>query len=161
MDYESRPNSVLWPPLLFVGAAVLALLLHLSSPVNFPGGTAGAVLQVAGVALIAGAILIDVLAVLAFRRHHTTILPNKGADRLITTGIFAWSRNPIYLGNFMLVAGAGLLSGIWALVLAAPVALLATKKLAVEREEQHLSLKFGNDWKTYRQRTRRWFGQKS
>ena len=161
MDYESRPNSVPWPPLLFAGAAALALLLHLSSPVRCHCAMAGLVLQAAGVALIAGAILIDVLAVLAFRRHHTTILPNKGANRLITTGIFAWSRNPVYLGNFMLVAGAGLLSGIWALVLAAPVALLATKKLAVEREEQHLSLKFGNDWKIYRQRTRRWFGQKS
>ncbi len=161
MDYQNRPNVVPWPPLLFAGAAAIALLLHQAAPMAYPDPPLGTALRVLGAGLVAAAITIDVLAVLAFRRHRTTILPNRGADSLITNGIYGWSRNPIYLGNLMLVAGAGLFFGIWALVIAAPVALVATQKLAVEREEHHLASRFGNDWQDYRRRTARWLGRKS
>ena len=159
MDYQSRPNVIPWPPLLFAGAAAIALLLHWSSPLEFPDPPQGTLLHGLGALLIVTALAIDALAFLAFRRHRTTILPHKGADSLITTGIYGWSRNPIYLGNLLLVTGAGLLFGIWALVIAAPVALLATWKLAVQREERHLAARFGEQWQAYRQKTARWFGR--
>ncbi len=160
MDYQSRPNVIPWPPLLFAGAAAIALLLHWSSPLEFPDPPQGTLLHGLGALLIVTALAIDALAFLAFRRHRTTILPHKGSDNLITTGIYGWSRNPIYLGNLLLVTGAGLFFGIWALVIAAPIALLATQKLAVEREERHLAARFGEQWQAYRRKTGRWFGRK-
>lgn len=159
MDTANRPNNVPWPPLLFGGAAAIALLLHWRAPLPFPPPPMATLLEVLGVGLILCALLIDGIAFLAFRRHQTTILPHKRAENLITTGIYAWSRNPIYLANFMLVAGAGLALGIWALVVAAPVALLATWKLAVQREEQHLAKRFGPAWESYARTTGRWFGR--
>lgn len=158
MNTESRPNTIPWPPLLFAGAAALALLTHWLLPLPFPEGGG---LKLVGAAMAATAILIDVLAFAAFHRHRTTILPHRGADNLITTGIYGWSRNPIYLGNLLLVAGLGLCFGIWALVIAAPVALFLTRKLAVDREEQHLAHRFGTAWQDYAKTTHRWFGRSS
>ena len=93
---------------------------------------------------------------LAFRRHHTTVLPHRGATRLITDGPFRFSRNPIYVGNTLLVAGAGLVFGVAWLIPAALAGALATQKLAIEREEEHLARRFGADWAGYAARTPRW-----
>lgn len=156
MDTEDRPNSIPWPPLLFGGAAAVAVVIHWLAPLPFPDGL---LWQVLGVLMAVTAIAIDLLAFAAFRRHKTTILPHRGADHLITTGIYGWSRNPIYLGNLLLVAGAGLFFGIWWLVLAAPIALFLTRKLAVEREEHHLARRFGQAWHDYARTTHRWLGR--
>ncbi|MFT3671709.1 methyltransferase family protein [Aestuariivirga sp.] len=156
METEDRPNTIPWPPLLFGGAAAMALAIHGLAPLPFPDGR---LWQVLGALMAAAAIAIDLLAFAAFRRHKTTILPHRGADHLITTGIYGWSRNPIYLGNLLLVAGAGLFFGIWWLVLAAPIALLLTWKLAVEREERHLAQRFGPSWHQYARTTSRWLGR--
>ena len=156
MDTEDRPNTIPWPPLLFGGAAAAALAVHGLVPLPFPDGP---MWQVPGALMAVAAITIDLLAFAAFRRHQTTILPHRGADHLITTGIYGWSRNPIYLGNLLLVAGAGLFFGIWWLVLAAPIALLLTRKLAVEREERHLARRFGQAWQDYARTTHRWLGR--
>jgi protein-S-isoprenylcysteine O-methyltransferase Ste14 len=91
-----------------------------------------------------------------FRKHKTTIMPNQAATNLITTGPFAWSRNPIYLANTALVLGAGLyFENLW-LVGLAFVAALITQKLAIEREEKHLAAKFGAAWEGYAARVRIW-----
>ena len=93
---------------------------------------------------------------LAFRRHRTTVLPHRGATRLITDGPFRFTRNPIYVGNTLLVAGLGFVLGVAWLMPAALLAAWATQKLAIEREERHLALRFGADWARYAARTPRW-----
>lgn len=102
------------------------------------------------------AIAIDITTFMAFRKHKTTVMPNKAATNLITTGPFAWSRNPIYVANTALVLGAGLYFGNLWLVVFAFVAAFVTQKLAIEREEKHLAGKFGAAWEAYAARVRRW-----
>jgi len=106
--------------------------------------------------MAAAGIALDLAAMLAFRRHRTTVLPNRGATRLITDGPFRLSRNPIYVGNTLLVAGLGLVFGIAWLIPAAFVGAYATGRLAIAREERHLALRFGRDWEAYAARTPRW-----
>ncbi|WP_343045215.1 isoprenylcysteine carboxylmethyltransferase family protein [Oricola thermophila] len=116
----------------------------------------GEVLFAAGILTIVGALAIDIAAMNTMRRKRTTILPNRKADHLVTNGVFAVSRNPIYLANTMLVIGAGLISGI---VWYFPLALIAaymTQKLAIEREEKHLESRFGKLYRDYRKRVNRW-----
>ena len=86
--------------------------------------------------------------------HHHPAASRRHA--LITDGPFAQSRNPIYVGNTLLVAGAGLLFGVAWLIPAALAGAVLTQKLAIEREERHLAPRFGPAWEDYRARTPRW-----
>lgn len=155
-DLSDRPNTIPWPPILFAGAALVALGLQGLVPLPWPGGAASAALAMLGIFLAAAGIALDLGTVLAFNRHRTTVLPHKGATRLITDGPFRYTRNPIYVGNTLLVAGAGLVFGIAWLIPAAMLGAWATQKLAIEREEAHLALRFGADWQDYAARTPRW-----
>lgn len=153
---EDRPNRIPWPPLIYGGLAILAFALHWAAPLPWPGGVARMVLAAAGLCLACAGVALDITAALAFRRHRTTILPHRAASALITEGPFARSRNPIYVANTLLVAGAGLLLGIAWLVLAALLAAVLTHRLAILREERHLAARFGREWDAYAARTPRW-----
>lgn len=155
-DTTERPNSIPWPPLVYIDAVILAVALHWLMPLPWPEGVLRTVLAGIGLCLICAGVALEVITALTFRRHRTTILPHRGASALITDGPFAKSRNPIYLGNTLLVLGAGLLFGILWLVIAAPLAAFVTQKLAIEREERHLSARFGKAWDDYAARTPRW-----
>jgi protein-S-isoprenylcysteine O-methyltransferase Ste14 len=155
-DLRDRPNTVPWPPILFAGAALIALGLQAVVPLPWPNGPWRAVLAMAGLFLAAAGLALDLATMLAFRHHRTTVLPHRGATRLITDGPFRFSRNPIYLGNTLLVAGAGLVFGVAWLIPAALAGASATGRLAIAREEQHLALRFGQDWADYAARTPRW-----
>jgi protein-S-isoprenylcysteine O-methyltransferase Ste14 len=153
---ENRPNRIPWPPIIYLTAVLAGLLLHLTVPLPWLSGTPAFVLQVLGAILAVGALLMDVVAVNVFRDHQTTILPHRAASHLITSGPFAWSRNPIYVGNTVLVVAAGLFFGKAWLVMLAPLAAFVTQKLAIEREERHLAEMFGEEWVSYAERVRRW-----
>lgn len=149
-----RPNRVPWPPLILVGCAALATLLGRLLPPppvwpELPGRVVGG-----GVMLAGG--LLDLWAQRTMRSRRANILPHRAATTLVTTGPFALTRNPLYLGNTLLLAGlAGVLANPWCLVAAAFEVWLVTS-LAIRREEAHLAAKFGVAWRDYAQRTPRW-----
>ena len=155
-DLADRPNTIPWPPILYAGATLIALGLQALLPLPWPGGAWAAVLLMVGVFLAAAGTALDFATILTFRRHQTTVLPNRGATHLITDGPFRFSRNPIYVGNTLLVAGVGLIFGIAWLVPAAFAGAFATNRLAIAREERHLALRFGPAWSVYAARTPRW-----
>jgi protein-S-isoprenylcysteine O-methyltransferase Ste14 len=150
--FADRPNSVPWPPLIYIGMAAVAVALNLISPL----GVDWSALKYLGAILLAIAIAIEVWSFLTFRKHRTTIMPNKGAEHLITSGPFAHSRNPIYVANTLLVSGVGLYFGNLWLIAAAFIAALLTQELAIKREEKHLALKFGKAWTAYTEKVPRW-----
>ncbi len=99
---------------------------------------------------------LDLAAMFWMHQQRANILPHRAATALVTTGPFALSRNPIYLGNTVLVAGAALLlNNPWFLV-AALIAAFAVTHLAIQREEAHLATHFGDQWRDYAHRTPRW-----
>ena len=156
MDTSVSPNRIPWPPILYLIAATIAVTLHRLVPLPWPEGPVMMVLAAIGLCLMCAALALDFVTFLAFKRHKTTIMPNRGASALITDGPFAKSRNPIYLGNTMLVTGAGFLFGIAWLIPAGFIAAFAVQKLAIEREERHLESRFGAAWKAYAAQTPRW-----
>jgi protein-S-isoprenylcysteine O-methyltransferase Ste14 len=156
-DWKDTPNHVPWPPILYLGTAMTTWLIHqYAAPLPWPTGAAQAALSMLGVFLIALGVAIEIATVLTFRKNKTTVLPHRVATNLITTGPFKYSRNPIYLANTMLLAGAGLVFGIAWFIAGAVVAALLTHHLAIRREEQHLAAKFGDAWTAYTDRTPRW-----
>ena len=104
---------------------------------------------------VAGLLLIGWAAYHLYRAR-TTILPHKGACALLRSGPFARFRNPIYLGDVMLLLGAAeLTQNIWFIASAALFAVSVTF-LAIVPEEHHLEQKFGEEYRAYKARTRRW-----
>jgi protein-S-isoprenylcysteine O-methyltransferase Ste14 len=151
-----RPSTVPWPPIILVGTFLAGFLLGALVPLPWVTGDLRDLFFSTGLLMVAAAFGIDIWAAQTFRRHGTTILPHRSATVLITDGPYAYSRNPIYVGNLLLIAGVGLLVGqLWHLLLV-PAAALLFQKLAIEPEEQHLEAKFSAAWQAYAAEVRRW-----
>lgn len=154
--YDNRPNVFPWPPVIYATAILSGALSGYVLPLPWPQSPFSDFLFGIGFMLIALALLIDFNAMRIMQRHKTTIMPNKAAAHLVSSGPFAFSRNPIYLANTILTIGAGLMAGIIWFIPLALIAAFMTQKLAIEREETHLAAKFGKNWRDYAHKVRRW-----
>lgn len=155
-EIQVRPNRLPWPPLIYLAAIAASIVLHLLYPLPFIGPPLSDILFAGGGLLIIGVVAIDFSAIRTLRRAKTTVMPHRGSEHLVTEGPFSFSRNPIYLANTMLMFGAGLMSQIvWFFPLGLIAAFL-TQKLAIEREERHLEIRFGKRYRDYTKRVRRW-----
>ncbi|PYG34486.1 protein-S-isoprenylcysteine O-methyltransferase Ste14 [Pelagimonas varians] len=142
------------PPVWLAGALGLAWWqkTYFSQGLSFGPGFA----DFFGGIFIGGGLILMALAVHEMRRYHTTIIPHQTASRLVSSGIFKRSRNPIYLGDVMILTGFILY---WDAVLALPlipVFFWILEKRFIEPEEEGLRRKFVADFKRYSQQTRRW-----
>lgn len=154
-DRYDRPNTLPWPPLIYAGSAVLAVVMGYQIPLAglMPDGT---IIYVVGGMLILAGLTLDVAAMATMYRHRANILPHRAATALVTSGVFAVSRNPIYLGNTIFLIGIGLVLGNAWFLPAALAAACAVTHLAIRREEAHLAARFGAAWLAYAARTPRW-----
>ena len=85
------------------------------------------------------------------------MLPHKRADRLVTHGAFGFRRNPIYMGEVLMLLGLAQATGnIWMAIMA-PLFALGVLVSAILPEERHLEARFGEAYLDYKGRTRRWF----
>lgn len=113
---------------------------------------------VLGYALVAIGVGIDLWAVFAFRRARTTVTPlsPQKASSLVVTGLYRFTRNPMYLGLLLVLTGIAVLLGCIAnvAVLAGFVAYITA--FQIKPEEEKLSQIFGDSYLSYRQRVRRW-----
>ena len=152
----TRPNRVPWPPLHYGAALAAGFGLGWFYPLGWPQGLAQPLGWLGGGILAAIGLSLDLWSIFTLYRAHTNVLPHRAADHLVTHGPFAFTRNPIYLGNTLLVFGLGLLFlNAW-LIAAALLAAFATDRLAARREEAHLAARFGAPFEAYRARVPRW-----
>ena len=142
-----------WPPVWLAGFLALAWAQAKWWPL---GGFGDGLADLLGGVLVGGGLILAALAIFEMRRHRTTFIPHRSADRLVTSGIFKRSRNPIYLGDAMILAGLILY---WDAVLAlplVPVFVWVIEKRFIEGEERRLRHKFPRDFMRYEKETRRW-----
>ncbi|MEM7612791.1 MAG: isoprenylcysteine carboxylmethyltransferase family protein [Pseudomonadota bacterium] len=143
------------PPLLAIAVGIGIWLIS-NSPVAVPFTFAFS----DNLARIAGAvgIAVAVLGLVQFRKHRTTIDPlNPGkASSLVTDGVFAVTRNPMYLGMLIVLLAFGLLQGTLTGMAFAFVFVPIINALQIEPEEQAMHALFGDAFRDYCQRTRRW-----
>jgi protein-S-isoprenylcysteine O-methyltransferase Ste14 len=102
----------------------------------------------------------DFVAMFIMQRKRANILPHRPATALVTSGPFAWSRNPIYLGNTIAMIGVAFAFANPWFIPAALISAAVVVPLAIRREEAHLAAQFGDEWAAYQQDTKRWFGRK-
>lgn len=140
------------PPVWLIAGAVAAWVLGWLLP--WPGFGAWAVW--AGPVLVIAGIVITVFAVIEFRRAATTIIPGHDPSALITSGIFRYSRNPIYLADVAILTGLILY---WNALAALPVVLVfiwILRARFIMPEERGLAQAFPAEFEAYRRVTRRW-----
>ena len=131
-----------WLPILFLGV-----------PLVFPGHMSPQ-LWIGGLVLIARGEAWRLTGVAA--AGSTTRRRSRGVQRLVTYGVFAWSRNPLYAGNFLIWLGFAIISGVfWFLPIV--VLLFAFEySFIVRYEEGVLESTFGDEYLRYKQETPRW-----
>ena len=109
-----------------------------------------------GVAFAGG--LVALAGALEFNRARTTVnplAPHK-ARALVTTGIYRFTRNPMYLGMLLVLVGWGVYLGNAAAWLALPLFVVLLNQLQIKGEERVLRERFGDDYARYTARVRRW-----
>lgn len=155
-DVTVRPNSLPWPPIIYLAAIAVSVLLNVLYPAPWFEQPLSGILFAIGWLMIAAFVALNISAIRAMRRAGTTVRPDRGTDHLVTDGPFSFTRNPLYLAGVMLLLGIGLVSGVVWFLLLAILAAFAVQKLAIEREERHLQAKFGNIYLDYARRVRPW-----
>ena len=141
------------PPLIVL---VLIVSIYFSSkkidPINIP-------LQLEiSIFILSAGILIFINPVLQFIKSKTTVNPIQfeEVNKLITSGIFKYSRNPMYLGMLMIVLSASIFYLNIYSILTPLLFILWINKFQIKREEEFLIEKFGDEYLSYKKKTRRW-----
>lgn len=142
-----------YPPVWLAVFLALAWIQSDRLPFGSFGGGWAALL---GGALVGGGILLMLLAVFEMNRQKTTIIPHEYASAIVTSGIFSRSRNPIYLGDAMVLSGMVLYWDAVPSLLLVPLFVWLITDRFILGEEARLAEKFGPDFDAYRGRVRRW-----
>lgn len=144
----------LLPPRLFQIGLVLIVVLDVVLGVR-PLLASGAVFWIGVLLAVAGAV-ITIGGAAQFSRRKTNINTFHKPDHLVTEGLFAWSRNPMYLGFAAVLTGTALLMGSAPGLIVAAGFVVIADRWYIRFEEQVMAETFGAAYEAYRQKTRRW-----
>ncbi len=114
--------------------------------------------QMLGLGLIVLAILLDLWSLILFFLSHTTPNPMKpeNVSELVITGMYRFSRNPMYLGLLIMLSGWAIYLGSLIGFFILPLFVITLNIQQIKPEEQVLEKKFGQAYLDYKQRVRAW-----
>lgn len=141
------------PPTVLLLAMLLQVVMHFLLPgpriLGYPTNLAGLLPLAVGVCL-------NLAADGLLKRYGTTVKPLQESTVLVTTGVYARTRNPMYLGFMFLLLGEATLLGSTSPLLVVVVLPLVMHQTYIRSEEAMLQARFGVEWSAYRARVRRW-----
>ena len=144
------------PPFIYAGLFVIGYAVQRFVPLYlWPGGLPGAA-RAAAWTLLVVCLGLGGSAVFLFRRAGTTPNPTRPTTAIVVHGPFRFTRNPMYLGLVALYVSLSLfVNSVWPLVLL-PVVIAVVQRQVIVREEAYLEAKFGEQYRAYKARVRRW-----
>jgi len=155
---DNEEHNTKWKPIEIMMLITLVLSLFLEFFVFSLGDIPGSLilrLELSGLLLFAGLSII-LLARYSLSKSKQLTVHGEPSKALVTTGIFKYSRNPIYASILISLVGAGLIfNNIWVIVLIIPLG-LAIHRILILPEEVNLVKKFGDEYLHYMNRVRRW-----
>ena len=163
-DHVARDHAGIFvpPPLFYVVPFALGLWLGRFVPLRIvPHGDAAThtlrtVERVGGAALVVAGFALMVTAFAEFVRAKTAIAPIRPATTVVGAGPYRFTRNPMDLGLATAYVGGSLLANaLWPLLLL-PLVIVAMRYAVIGREERYLEAKFGDEYRRYKSRVRRW-----
>jgi protein-S-isoprenylcysteine O-methyltransferase Ste14 len=148
-----RPRRLIYPPIwLVIGLILIFVLDHYYPLVRFTGTVP---LALGSGAIVIGLLLL-VLAGGLFKQADTDMIPFREVSALVTTGVYRYTRNPMYLGMAIILLGTVCTTGI-ASGLAVPLLFMAVIELRFIRPEEGMLREiFGEEFDAYCRRVRRW-----
>ncbi len=152
-ELQDNPGIIAPPPLIYAGTLAVGLLLSRAFPVKFLPRPIALTL---GIPCIVLAGVLTRSAFQEMRRANTNIDPRQPVRALVTEGPFRYTRNPLYSSLTLMYTGIALIANaLWAMLLL-PVTLLIINRGVIDREEQYLERRFGEQYLNYKARVRRW-----
>jgi protein-S-isoprenylcysteine O-methyltransferase Ste14 len=153
---QDNPGVIAPPPLIYAVPLLLGLILHALFPIRLVRFLPRMARIILGSSLVGLAVTLTALAFRAMRRAHTNVDPSQPATALVVEGPFKLTRNPLYLSLTLLYAGITMLvNTLWTMLLL-PLILVVIRKGVIDREEQYLERKFGDQYLRYKASVRRW-----
>jgi len=143
-----RPGVILPPPLIFIAGLAAAYFTRNWLP-RFQSVIGGAVLIVIAFALL-------LWGAATMLRAKTHVDPYQPTTAIVTNGPFRFTRNPLYVAMTIIYIGVALWLGSTTAYLFLPLVHLALHFGVVRREERYLEAKFGDEYRAYCARVRRW-----
>jgi protein-S-isoprenylcysteine O-methyltransferase Ste14 len=144
------------PPFVYLGALLLGLVAERLLPLHtfaidwrYLAATGGLLFVFGGALMFAAASL--------FRQLGTNVPPSQPTTLLATTGLYRWTRNPMYLGMAVVYSGLAIAFDAPIALSLLPFVLIAIRTQVITREETYLEAKFGDDYRCYKAKVRRWF----
>lgn len=155
-DRSAADNArvAVYPPVYFAVPLAVGLALDRAAPVP---GVRGRVACAIGIGSIAAGLAIAAAAIRAIGAAGSDVRPNRPTTALVEGGVFAATRNPIYVGGTAVFVGAALLGRSRLALVLLPIVLAQLDRHVVDREERYLERTFGERYRTYHARVPRWF----
>jgi protein-S-isoprenylcysteine O-methyltransferase Ste14 len=143
------------PPIFFFVCLGCGLFLEYSFPISLINLPLALRVIVGGIFIMI-AIYFAVSGFFILIRNKTTFDTSKSTSKIVTNGVYRFSRNPLYFSLLLLLSGVAiLLSSLW-LILAIPILYVLFLFKAVKPEEEYLLQKFGEEYLHYSEKVRRW-----
>lgn len=154
MGYHSGMKALKpYPPLIFAACAGAMIALRFVAPGPRSSDTE---LRGLGLALMGVASAVAGLAASLFKRKKTPVMPFQLPNALVTSGPYARSRNPMYLMLVVALIGLALWLRSATPPLVIPVFILVMNRVIIAPEEKRLEAHFGEEYRSYCRRVRRW-----
>jgi protein-S-isoprenylcysteine O-methyltransferase Ste14 len=157
MTDTDTPNVVIFPPLIPLSVLVAGVVLNFLIPLGLLAHVfllgriaVGAIAFVAGVGMVIGANRI-------FQRIGTNTRPSLPTLALGTTGIFTWTRNPMYVGGSLALLGIAIGFALDWVILLLVASLPLIHYGIILREERYLERKFGDEYRRYKEKVPRYW----
>jgi protein-S-isoprenylcysteine O-methyltransferase Ste14 len=151
-----HPKVIVFPPILFLATIMLGASLQWLLPLGVLAAIQPIWRITAGAFLLAAGLLLPIAGRNALVRHGTNVSPLRPTTSLVTGGVFGWTRNPLYTGGTLIMAGLALIFALdWLMLLIVPSALILHFGVVL-REEHYLEQKFKNEYRQYRARVSRY-----
>ena len=145
--------GIVRPPLVYLGAIALGLLLHLAWPLRLAPAAVGVPL---GTIAVLVAVALFLYAVRTLRSAGTPVPGNRPTTTIVRTGPFRFSRNPIYLSFSLLLLGVAFLMNSWWLLATLALAVALISFVVIPREERYLERRFPSEYLPYKASVSRW-----
>ncbi len=155
INKSKGPGVYIPPPLIYLLIFIASVFIQKRIPIS-EALFQTIIIKIAGVIFLVTALFFLLRSLRQFFLTKNTVILIKPATSLQTTGIYAITRNPMYIGLSFVYLGITCLIGNWWNIILFPILFLIIQEFIIKREEKYLELEFGQQYAEYKRNVRRW-----